>query len=175
MLCYGYVGWCCFVLLLFYGVLLFAMMLSFVVFVSSVCMSYCLCFRRTLAVCSASCSSLFWGFRSLSASTLILLTHLRILDRGGHRLRLVCLFMSLCYYWLTMCVVVLFVCHLSFSVFRGHPWRPRSCDIVARMHVCLRCAHLPYSTPLWNRFGAVIGCFCRLREERFTSQNWLKG
>ena len=36
-------------------------------------------------------------------------------------------------------------------------------------------AYLPYSTPLWNRFGAVFGCVCRLRREIFISQNWLKG
>ena len=35
--------------------------------------------------------------------------------------------------------------------------------------------YLPYSTPLWNRFGAVFGCVCRLRREMFISQNWLKG
>ena len=26
-------------------------------------------------------------------------------------------------------------------------------------------SYLPYSTPLWNRFGAVFGCVCRLRRE----------
>ena len=39
----------------------------------------------------------------------------------------------------------------------------------------LREPYLPYSTPLWNRFGAVLGCFCRLRREILISQNWLKG
>ena len=33
----------------------------------------------------------------------------------------------------------------------------------------------PYSTPLWNRFGAVFGCVCRLRREIFISQNRPKG
>ena len=36
-------------------------------------------------------------------------------------------------------------------------------------------AYLPYSTPLCNRFGAVFGCFCRLRGEISISQNWLEG
>ena len=36
-------------------------------------------------------------------------------------------------------------------------------------------AYLPYSTPLWNIFGAVFGCFCRLGRELSISQNWLKG
>ena len=35
--------------------------------------------------------------------------------------------------------------------------------------------YLPYSTFLWNRSGAVFGCFCRLRVEETISQNWLKG
>ena len=35
--------------------------------------------------------------------------------------------------------------------------------------------YLPYSTPLWNRFGAVLGCVCRLRRAIFVSQNWPKG
>ena len=38
-----------------------------------------------------------------------------------------------------------------------------------------RLAYLPYSTPLWNRFGDVFGCVCRLRREIFISQNWRKG
>ena len=38
-----------------------------------------------------------------------------------------------------------------------------------------RKSYLPYSTPLWNIFGAVFGCFRRLRREIFISQNWLKG
>ena len=28
-------------------------------------------------------------------------------------------------------------------------------------------SYLPYSTPLWNRSGAVFGCVCRLRREIF--------
>ena len=39
----------------------------------------------------------------------------------------------------------------------------------------LLCTHWPYSTPLRNRFGAVLGRFCRLRGEMPISQNWLKG
>ena len=39
---------------------------------------------------------------------------------------------------------------------------------------CPTFAYLPYSTPLWNRFGAVFGCFCRLRREIPISQNRLK-
>ena len=31
-------------------------------------------------------------------------------------------------------------------------------------------SYLPYSTPLWNRFGAVFGCVCRLRREIFISE-----
>ena len=50
----------------------------------------------------------------------------------------------------------------------------RKCCGPAR-RTCNRQPYLPYSTPLWNRFGAVLGWFCRLRRETSISQNWLKG
>ena len=43
------------------------------------------------------------------------------------------------------------------------------------------CRHMPlltyspYSSPLWNRSGAVLGWFYRLGRETSISQNWLKG
>ena len=36
-------------------------------------------------------------------------------------------------------------------------------------------SYSPYSTPLWNRFEAVLGCSYRLGRETSISQNWLKG
>ena len=36
-------------------------------------------------------------------------------------------------------------------------------------------SYSPYSTTLWNRFGAVLGWFYRLGRETSISQNWQKG
>ena len=70
------------------------------------------------------------------------------------------------------------------SKFRNHRAKkldgaPRTVLAIFYIHTTILITWLitysPYSTLLWNRFGAVLGSFYRLRREVLISQNWLKG
>ena len=68
---------------------------------------------------------------------------------------------------------------IHITLFSWHKYRSAYENILFRKppttFVLRKRSYSPYSTPLWNRFGAVLGWFYRLGTETSISQNWLKG
>ena len=74
--------------------------------------------------------------------------------------------MYVCMYVCIMYISIYLSVYISISL---------SLYIYIYIDMLLRRAYLQYYTPLWNRFGAVLGWFYRLGRETSISQNWLKG